>query len=111
MRVALCKLVIVLWAVLGLAQLSTAYAHEAASVSQPAASTLSTVAPAYLSNCPGLSEPDRPADVQVYCSGVFLAGETVAIRLPATAKSRQQPPADSDIAAVAPTPDLPPPRF
>jgi len=111
MRAVLCKLAVIASLVLGLGQLSTtAYAHEAASVSQPVAGALSAVAPTNVPDCPGLSEPDGAADVQVHCSSGFLACETVAIQLPATARGRQQSPADTDIAAMPPTPDPPPPR-
>ena len=112
MRAALSKLAIVASLVLGLVQLSAiAHAHEAAmSLSKPAMSALSTMVLPYAPDRPIILEADGSADIQVQCSGVFLAAEAVNLCVPAISRSRRPCPGSSDMAALPISPDPPPPR-
>jgi len=51
------------------------------------------------------------ADFKAHCSGVFLAGDPIAVGVPAIPKGRHDDSADSDIVAALTSPDPPPPRL
>ena len=113
MSPALSNLAIVISVLMGLIQLSAiAHAHEAAiPSSQPAASAALSVKMVAIPDRIRLFESDGTAEIQVHCSGVFLAGDPIEICLPVSSIGKRPFPANSDMAALPTNPDPPPPRF
>lgn len=113
MRPALLDLAIVVSVVMGLIHLSAiAHAHEGAIPSfQPAASAALSVTMIATPDRISLFESDGAAEIQIHCSGVFLAGDPIDICLPVSSIGKRPFPANLYMAALPTSPDPPPPRF